>query len=79
FLLARRNEPAVKDPVALTSRERCTVAYAAMGHQNKYIAYLLGLPTSRISSYLRSARRKLRIRSRAELVNQFASIVQPRP
>ncbi|MFL5392259.1 MAG: LuxR C-terminal-related transcriptional regulator [Myxococcales bacterium] len=79
FLLARRNEPGVKDPVALTRRERCTVAYAAMGHQNKYIAYLLGLPTSKISHYLASARRKLRIRSRAELVNQFASIVQPRP
>jgi DNA-binding CsgD family transcriptional regulator len=50
-----------------------------MGHQSKYIVYLLGLPTSRIYNYLASARRKLQGRSRAGLVNQFASIVKRRP
>jgi DNA-binding CsgD family transcriptional regulator len=78
FLLARRNQPTVDDPLALTPRERFALAYAAMGHQNKYVAYLLGLPAAKISRYLASARRKLRLHSRAELVGEFAPFVRPR-
>jgi DNA-binding CsgD family transcriptional regulator len=76
FLLARRNQPGVKDPLALTPRERFVLGYAAMGQQNKYIAYLLGIPAPKVSGLLSSARRKLRIGSRAELIRQFAPLVE---
>jgi DNA-binding CsgD family transcriptional regulator len=76
FLLARRNEPGVKDPLALTARERFVLGYAAMGQQNKYIAYLLGIAAPKVSSLLASARRKLRIGSRAELIRHFAPLVE---
>src|SRR5512143_2854719 len=38
YLLARRNQPGVREPTALTQNERSVLAFAAMGHQNKYIA-----------------------------------------
>ena len=75
YVLARRNEPSVRDPKALTQRERSVAAFAAMGHQNKFIAYLLGLSTGAVSGHLRSAERKLGTTSRAELVRCFAPFV----
>jgi DNA-binding NarL/FixJ family response regulator len=71
YLLARRNAPDVRDPLALTPRERVVLAFAAMGHQNKFIAYLLGLPVSKVAGHLAGARRKLRVTSRAELIRCF--------
>jgi DNA-binding CsgD family transcriptional regulator len=76
YVLARRNAPDVRDPKALTERERAVVALAALGHQNKLIAYALGLCPSAIATHLASARRKLRLGSRAELVHEFAALVQ---
>jgi DNA-binding CsgD family transcriptional regulator len=78
YLLARRNEPSVRDPAALTSRERSVLAFAAMGHQNKYIAYLLGLHGSTVSMCLDAAQRKLKIDSRSELIRLFAPLVSNR-
>lgn len=78
YVLARRNAPDVRDPKALTERERAVVAFAALGHQNKLIAYALGLGLcpSAIATELASARRKLRFASRAALVREFAALVQ---
>jgi DNA-binding CsgD family transcriptional regulator len=71
FVLAIPNEPHLTDPRGLTERESQVVAYAALGNTNKMIAYHLGLSTSRVSMLLRSAMRKLAIRTRAQLVEQM--------
>ena len=75
YVLARRNAPELRDPKALTGRERAVVAFAALGHQNKLIAYLLGLHPSAVATHLASACRKLRLSSRAALVSEFAALV----
>ena len=73
-MLARRNTPRVKDPKALTQRERAVVGFAAAGHQDKYIGYLLGLAPATVSGHLRSAQRKLGLASRIELIQRFATV-----
>ncbi len=78
YLLARRNQPGTQEPTALTRNERSVLAFAAMGHQNKYIGYLLGLSPSAVTSHLRAAQRKLGLSSRNDLIRTFASIVHPR-
>jgi DNA-binding NarL/FixJ family response regulator len=77
FLLARRNEPGVRDPKALTSRERSVLAFAAMGHQNKYIGYLLGISAAAVSAHLDLVQRKLGLSCRPELIQRFAPLVAP--
>ncbi len=79
YLLARRNQPGVREPTALTRNERSVLAFAAMGHQNKYIAYLLGLSPSAVASHLRSAQRKLGLSSRGDLIRTFAPVVLAAP
>lgn len=71
FVLARRNEPRTREPLALRGLERHVAAYAARGHPSKYIAYLLGVPPSTVGSLLASARRKLGVRSRLELIRRY--------
>lgn len=70
FVLAIPNSPHVTDPRGLTERERQVVAYAAFGQTNKMIGYRLGLSKSRVSLLLRSAMRKIGVRTRAELVKR---------
>jgi DNA-binding CsgD family transcriptional regulator len=77
FLLARRNAPAVRDPKALTRSERSVVAFLAMGHAVKYVAYLLGVSSSTVATQFASARRKLGVRSRQELVAMFSAAPRP--
>ena len=77
FLLARRNDPSVRDPRSLGVQERNVLAYAAMGHSTKYIAYLLGLATSTVASHLASARAKLGLRSRREIIEVFGQRETP--
>jgi DNA-binding CsgD family transcriptional regulator len=72
FVLARRNAPHVADPKALTVSERAIVAFLAMGHPVKYVAYLLGLSPSTVATQFALARRKLGVRSREGLVDLFA-------
>jgi DNA-binding CsgD family transcriptional regulator len=79
YLLARRNQPGVREPTALTRNEQSVLPFAAMGHQNKYIAYLLGLSPSAVASHLRSAQRKLGLSSRGELIRTFAPVVLAAP
>ena len=71
FVLAIPNSPHVSDPRGLTDRERQVVAYARMGQTNKMIGYRLGLSRSRVSLLLRSAMRKLGVRTRAQLVSKL--------
>jgi DNA-binding CsgD family transcriptional regulator len=77
YLLARRNHPGVREPTALTRQERSVLAFAAMGHQNKYIGYLLGISPSSVSVLLHSAQRKLGLASRATLIRTFAAVGDP--
>lgn len=72
LVLARRNDPRVRDPKALTERERQVLAYAAVGHSNKYVAYQLGLSPTTVATHLESARRKLGAASRRELIQTYA-------
>jgi DNA-binding CsgD family transcriptional regulator len=72
FLVACRNDPQVTDPRALTLRERQVLAYSAMGHPLKLIAYSLGLSVSTVSSQRASAMRKLGLRTQADVVSLFA-------
>jgi DNA-binding CsgD family transcriptional regulator len=64
YLLARENEPHVPAPADLSPRERQVLAYAAMGHSNKEIAYELGITHSTVRVLLFRARTKLRVSSR---------------
>jgi DNA-binding CsgD family transcriptional regulator len=71
FLLARRNAIELADPSALTPTERQIAALFARGHSSKLVAYELGHSASVVSSTLQRALRKLRLRSRAELLALF--------
>jgi DNA-binding CsgD family transcriptional regulator len=75
YLIARRNAPVVEAAEAscnlLPPRELQVVAYAALGHTNKLIAYELGLAASTVAVRLASAARKLRAASRLELIRRF--------
>ena len=68
FLVARKNDPHVSDPRALTMRERQVLAYAAMGHPLKLIAYALGLSISTVAQHRERAMAKLGLKSQADLV-----------
>jgi DNA-binding CsgD family transcriptional regulator len=68
YIVARRNDPNVRDPRGLSLRERQVVAFAALGHPSKLIGYELGLAPSTVSKHLTSAMRKLGVRTHAELM-----------
>ncbi|MBS1149735.1 MAG: hypothetical protein H6Q89_1433 [Myxococcaceae bacterium] len=72
YVVARQNAPSLRDPRALSERERQVVAFAASGEHNKLIAYRLGLATSSVATHLANASRKLKIRSRSELARLHA-------
>lgn len=77
LMLARRNRPGERDPRALTQGERDVLTCVARGHSNKYIAYLLGLATSTVSSRLESALRKLSVSSRREAIAMLGGGAAP--
>ena len=73
YLLARRNDVAARDRFeALTARERQALAFAALGHTNKMIAYEMGISPATVGVLLHRAAVKLGTRSRSELVASFA-------
>ena len=74
FLLARRNEPSIEDPRALRPSERDVLAYAALGHSNKYIGYLLGIAPSTVATRLASGLRKMGLGSRREAIEMLGAI-----
>lgn len=68
YVLAIPNPPQVRDPRALTERERQAATYASFGDSNKLIAYRLGLSESTVSHAVRQAMYKLGAKNRAQLV-----------
>jgi DNA-binding CsgD family transcriptional regulator len=71
YLLARKNDPTVPDFERLTERERQVVAFASLGHQNKLIAYELGIATSTVGVLLSRAMKKLGVPTRARMIEAF--------
>ncbi len=74
FIVARKNAHGIADPRGLGDRERTIAHLAALGKSNKLIAYELGLAESTIATHLASAMRKLRARSRVDLVRLLAAM-----
>lgn len=71
FILAQDNQVPVAARKTLTERERQVVAFAAMGHSNKLIAYDLGLSTGTVSVILGRAAKKLGVLGRGALIRAF--------
>jgi DNA-binding CsgD family transcriptional regulator len=78
LVVAHRNNVATRGLRALTARERQVVAYAAIGHANKLIAYELGLTLGSVGTHLTAALGKLGAKSRLELIQIAASLGAPR-
>jgi DNA-binding CsgD family transcriptional regulator len=80
FLLAMKNPPPVDRRGELSPHELRVGALASLGHRDKEIAYMLGLSLGAVSSSLHRARRKLGVRSRAELAKVWrAKAPHPAP
>lgn len=74
FWIARRNDSLGQPSPALGPRERMVLERAALGGSLRYVAYELGLPPSTVSDLLARGLRRLGLRSRAELVELYASL-----
>ena len=70
WLLARRNDVADVGRAELSPRELQAVAFAALGHGNKLIAYEMGITAETVRVLLHRAARKLGARTRAELITR---------
>lgn len=77
FVVARENAPDVGARPSLTERECQAIAYAALGHSNKMIAYHLGISATSVASRLASACRKLRVATRARLIELWHATQGP--
>ena len=82
-LVARANVPPARTAEhasgpALSEREERALSLLAMGCSNKLAAYELGVSPSTVSTHLRSAARKLGVRSSAELVRAARSRAEKR-
>lgn len=71
FVIARRNASDVPEAAELTERERQVLAYAALGHTNKLVAYELGIAASTVRVLFARAARKLGASSREEAIARF--------
>lgn len=71
FVLATCNPPGIKDPHGLTRRERDVATHAALGESGKLISCRLGISSSRVSTLLHDAMRKLRVHTQPELVEKM--------
>jgi DNA-binding NarL/FixJ family response regulator len=69
YILARENAPAASGSALLTARERQIMGFARLGHDNKLIAYELGISHSTVRVLIARAAKKLGVRTRAELVH----------
>jgi len=68
YIVARENEPSAPGPSALSPRERQVIGYVRLGHHDKLIAYELGIEHSTVRVLMTRAKRKLGVRTRAELL-----------
>jgi DNA-binding CsgD family transcriptional regulator len=71
FVVARENVPQPPGPGAFTMRERQIVGYAALGHDNKIIAYDLGIAHATVKVLMARAAAKLGVHSRAEVISAY--------
>ena len=71
FVVARENAPQPPGPGAFTMRERQIVGYAALGHDNKIIAYDLGIAHATVKVLMARAAAKLGVHSRAEVISAY--------
>ena len=74
--LAIPNPPGVTDLRGLTEREAQVVRYAALGEKHQTIAHRLGISRSTVTKAVRSAMRKLRVKTHAELVTRIAPLLR---
>jgi DNA-binding CsgD family transcriptional regulator len=80
YVIARQNEATEPTTLSqLSSRERQVVAFVALGHANKVIAYELGLSPSTVAVLITRASRKLGVRSRSELAAAYHRLSQASP
>ncbi len=79
FLVAQTNTVAEASRPRLSAREHQAVAFAAMGHSNKLIAYDMGITVGSVSVLLGRAAKKLGTSSRTELVRAFRDWDLPAP
>lgn len=68
LIVAKKNSETTRDPRQLSHRQRQVAALAAMGHNDKLIAYSLGISTSAVRSHLTRAMRKLGIENQRNLL-----------
>jgi DNA-binding CsgD family transcriptional regulator len=73
YVVARRNEPVPRSPLALTLRERQVLGHLAQGDPMKVAGYALGIDASTVSVVAKSLLLKLGVRSVAELAALIAS------
>jgi DNA-binding CsgD family transcriptional regulator len=73
YIVARENAPLPPGHESLTLRERQVLSYAALGHENKVIAYDLGIAHSTVRVLMARAASKLGATSRSELLTSYAT------
>jgi DNA-binding CsgD family transcriptional regulator len=73
YVVARRNQPRSPAWTKLTEAEAQTVAFAALGHSNKLIAYELGVSISTVAMRLSRAAAKVGAPSRVALIRAYAA------
>jgi DNA-binding CsgD family transcriptional regulator len=73
YVVARRNEPAPRDPLSLTLRERQVLHHLVQGDAMKVAGYALGLDASTVSAITKTLLLKLGLRSVTELSVLVAS------
>jgi DNA-binding CsgD family transcriptional regulator len=71
FVVATRNQLEAAPPPLLSDREQQVLAWAAMGHSNKEIAYELGLSASTVRVLIARAGRKLGVVGRAAVLARY--------
>jgi DNA-binding CsgD family transcriptional regulator len=78
FVVATENAAALPSVRALSPREEQVVAYAALGHDNKVIAYELGLSASTVRVLMARAAAKLEVRRRVDIIARYQALVAKR-
>lgn len=71
YVIAYRNAPELPPEARLTEREHQVMAFLALGHSTKLIAYELGLSDATVRVLLHRAYRKLGTTSRAEAIARY--------
>lgn len=72
FVVAVKNDPKYPDLRGLTNQERQVAEFAGLGHSSKAISYTLGVSQSNVTNSVSNIKRKLNLKSHAELVAFFS-------